>query len=98
MRVESRGAIRADDLQVLEPVVRRDAVDVVEDQRHAAAPPVLALAAQLATPLLQAGVVEPLLQLPAAVAGVLDEHLLEWDRAEPPTRAHMYRRHVEVVR
>jgi hypothetical protein len=32
MRVEGRRAVRADDPQVLEPMIRADAVDVIEDQ------------------------------------------------------------------
>jgi hypothetical protein len=46
--VERGGAVRADDLQVLQPVVVADPVDVVDDQRHQPATPLLALAAELA--------------------------------------------------
>ena len=52
--VERRGAVRAEDPQVLEPVVVRDAVAVVQDQRQAPTPPLLALPALLAAARLQA--------------------------------------------
>ena len=45
VRLERRGAVRADDAQVLEPVVIRNAVDVVEDQRERPSAPALTLAA-----------------------------------------------------
>ena len=67
VRVERRGTVRADDSEVLEPVVVGHAVDVVEDQRHPPAAPFLALPAELAPPLLEAVVVEALLEMTAAV-------------------------------
>ena len=67
MRVERRRAVRADDPEVLEPVVVGDAVDVVEDQRHPPPVPLLALPAELARARLEPVVVEPLLELPALV-------------------------------
>jgi len=45
MRVERRGAVRADDPQVDEAIVERIAVDVVQDQGHPASEPRLALPA-----------------------------------------------------
>src|SRR6202041_3085848 len=51
--VEGRVAVRADDAEVLEPVVGRGAVDVVKDQRHRSPVPDLTLATQLASPFLQ---------------------------------------------
>jgi hypothetical protein len=61
--IESRRAIRTHDLQVLQPVVIWNAVDVVENQRHRPAPPVFVLAAPLAAPHLEALREEALLQL-----------------------------------
>src|SRR5437764_13994858 len=46
--IQRRGAVRTNDLEVLEPVVRGYAIDVVQDQSHLAPAPLLALAAQLA--------------------------------------------------
>jgi hypothetical protein len=78
MGVERRVAVRADDPQVLDPVVMAVAVDVVEDQRHAMSLPDLVLAAQLAPALLEPFAVEPLLQRAAAVRGPGHEDLFEW--------------------
>jgi hypothetical protein len=55
--VEGRGAIRAGDPQILEPVVGCVAVDVIKDQRHPLTVPFLALAAKLARARLQTFVV-----------------------------------------
>ncbi|HET8954922.1 MAG TPA: hypothetical protein VFN18_04610 [Solirubrobacterales bacterium] len=52
MGIESRRAIRADDSQILDPVVIRNAVDVVEDQSHGPAAPIFVLTTHLAEPLL----------------------------------------------
>jgi hypothetical protein len=79
MRIERGCAVRAHDLQVLEPVVIGHAVDVVKDQRHAAALPFLALAAQLARPCLEPGVVEPLLEVLPLIGGAGHEHVSQWD-------------------
>jgi hypothetical protein len=75
--VERRGAIGAHDPEVLEPVVVRHAVDVVEDQRHRATAPELALIADLTPRLLDAVGEEPSLQVAAMVRRVLDEQLGE---------------------
>ena len=73
------------DPQVLESIVIGDAVDVIQDQRHQPAAPLLALAAQLTLAGLQAGLVEPLLELRALVGRAGNE---ERPRAVPlPTEA-----------
>jgi hypothetical protein len=54
MRIESCRTIRTDDPQVLQAIVIRDAVDVVEDQRHPSASPAFTLPAHLATAPLEA--------------------------------------------
>jgi hypothetical protein len=51
MSVQGRGAVRADDLQVLQTVVVADAADVIEDERHSSAVPLLTLSAELVPPL-----------------------------------------------
>jgi hypothetical protein len=71
---ERRVAVRADDPKVLEPVVRRDSVDVIQDERHLTAVPDLALAAELTVPCLDTGRVETLLEVAPVVGGVLDQH------------------------
>jgi hypothetical protein len=53
VRVESRGTVRANDLQVLQTIVIRNTVNVIEDQRHRPALPIFVLAAHLAAPVLQ---------------------------------------------
>jgi hypothetical protein len=58
--VEGRGAVRANDAEVLEAVVVTYPVDVVEDQRHMPAAPSLRLAAKLAFSLLDALVIQPI--------------------------------------
>jgi hypothetical protein len=50
--VERCGAVGADDPQVLQAIVIRDAVDVIEDQRHRPTTPIFILAAHLAQPIL----------------------------------------------
>jgi len=57
VRRKRGSAVRTDDSQVLETVVRCDTVRVVEDERHLAAAPELTLPAQLARPSLEAGLV-----------------------------------------
>jgi hypothetical protein len=77
VRFERRGAVGADHPKVLEPVVVRDAVDVVEHQRHAAATPVLALTAQLTLRRQEAGIEQTSLQVEAVVRRVLHENFVE---------------------
>jgi hypothetical protein len=89
MRVERRGAVRAHDAQVLDPVVIADAVHVIEDQGHSAPAPHLALAAQLALARFEARAVQPLLQMAARERRALDEDLVErpFGRAGPGERS-----------
>jgi hypothetical protein len=70
-------AVRANDSQVLQPVVVWNPVYVVEDQGHPTAPPFLTLAAELATPVLETSGEDPSLQLSSVVAAVLDENLFQ---------------------
>jgi len=70
-------AIRTDDPEVVEAVVVVNPVDVVEDQRHPTAVPLLALTAQLAPRHLESSVVQPALQATAAVPAVLNEDISE---------------------
>jgi hypothetical protein len=72
-----RGAIRANDAEVLKTVVICNPVDVVEHERHSVAVPELSLAAHLADGLLDAGREKPLFQLAPSVGRVLDHGLLE---------------------
>ena len=92
VRVEGRRTVRTDDPQVLEPVVVSHSVDVVEDHRHGAAPPHLALAAQLAARLLQSLLVKPPLQIAAGVGRVLDQDLLQRSRLVSEVRSMTPRR------
>src|SRR4051794_4890126 len=75
MRVERGVAVRADDPQVPEPVVVMHAVDVVEDQGHAAPAPRLALTAQLTAPVLDPLREEALLEASAWIRGAFDQRL-----------------------
>src|SRR5947209_11314500 len=84
MRIERRRAVRANDLKILEPVVGCDAVDVVQDQSHLPAMPVLALTAKLAGSSLEPFVVEAPLEMVARVRRVLDENRREWGRVRSP--------------
>jgi len=56
--VETRGAVRAHDAEIFEPVVVTDAVDVVEDHGDSCPAPSLALAAQFANRLLEPILIE----------------------------------------
>jgi hypothetical protein len=93
--VECGCAVRADDAKVAEPIVIAHAVDVVEDQAHRAAAPVLVLATQLADRTLQPLLVETLLQVVARISGVLDEDLFE---RPPRARSLEGRVRVEMLR
>jgi len=75
--LERRSAVRAHDAQVLDPIVVADAVDVIEDQRHASPAPHLTLAAELALTRLEARLVEPLLQMATRERRALDEDLVK---------------------
>jgi hypothetical protein len=61
--IERCSAVRANDPQILKSVVVRHPVDVIENQRHPAASPLLVLATHLAATLLVALFKEPLLEL-----------------------------------
>jgi len=98
VRVQRRGAVRTHDPQVLEPVVGRLAVDVVEDQRHAAATPQLALAAHLARALLEPGAVQAQLEVVPVVVRASDQDLLEGNGAtDGAQHIALHRVGVEVV-
>jgi hypothetical protein len=75
--VERRRAVGADDAEILEPVVVRHAVDVIEDQGERATVPELALTAELAPWRLDALGEQTPLQVAAVVRRVLDEELGE---------------------
>jgi hypothetical protein len=77
MGVEGGGAVRADDAEVLQPVVVAPAVDVIEDETHRVTAPELSLAAQLAPARFQAVRPEALLERAARVRRPGDEDLLE---------------------
>jgi hypothetical protein len=62
VRIEAGRAVRAQDPQILQPVVVAYAVDVIEDQADPAALPVLTLPTELTTPGLQALGIEPPLE------------------------------------
>jgi hypothetical protein len=67
-------------LEVLDPIVRCDPIDVIEDQRHRLASPFLSLTTKLTSTDLQTFAKEAPLESPAAVARVLDKNLIEWLR------------------
>src|SRR5215218_3310133 len=77
VRVERRRAVRADDPEVLKSVVVGDTIDVVENQRHVVASPLLSLAAELALAPLETVAIEAAFQLAAVVGRVLNEDLAE---------------------
>jgi hypothetical protein len=66
MRLQRRCAIRTNNSQVLEAIVVPDAVDVIKDERHATAVPVVVLSTELADRLLDALVIEALLEVAPA--------------------------------
>ena len=99
MRGERRRTVRADNPEVLKPVVVGDAVDVIEDQRHPRAVPLLALTAHLAAAVLDALGVEAPLEVGALVARVLYENLLERTYAVRMRRRSLPRAgRIEVLR
>src|ERR1700733_1439170 len=57
--IEGRGAVGADDPEVLEPVVVRNAIDMVENERHWLALPQFSLAAHVANGLPESLLKEP---------------------------------------
>jgi hypothetical protein len=80
MGLECRRAVRADDPQVLEPVVVENAVDVVEDHRHRLPSPELALPAKLAPRLLDPLREQASLQMSTLVRRMRDEEFGERPR------------------
>jgi hypothetical protein len=56
MHLERRSAVGTNDPEILETVVIRHTVDVIDDERHPRPVPALSLAAQLAETSFQAGV------------------------------------------
>src|SRR3954467_11674384 len=96
MRVQSRVAVRTHHAQVLEPIVGRLTIDVIEDERHAVSVPDLALPAELADRPLELFVEEPSLQRGTMVRRAPDQ-----DRAQRSLRRTtpgVVRVLVEVVR
>lgn len=65
--VERRSAIRAQDAQVLEPMIIGNSVDVVKNQRELASIPVLTLAARFTSPSLETFVEETPLDMRASI-------------------------------
>jgi hypothetical protein len=80
MGFECRRAVRADDPQVLEPVVVENPVDVVEDQRHRLPSPELTLPAKLASRLLDPLREQASLQMSTVVRRMRDEEFRERSR------------------
>src|SRR6266480_10328 len=77
VRFECGGAVWTEDAQVLDAVVVRDAVGVIEDQGHPTAPPHLSLTTELAPPLLQTSRIQAILQMVSAICRVLHQYLFE---------------------
>ncbi len=86
MRLERRGAVGADDPEVLEAVVVRHPVDVIEYERHLSTMPVLPLAAQLARARLEPGLEQSLLELPARIVRSSNHDLVERSAYAPARR------------
>jgi hypothetical protein len=80
MGIEGRCAIRTDDSQVLESVVVRHPIDVVQDQRHGATTPIFVLATHLAAALFQTLCEESSLEIGAGITGITDQDLGKRDR------------------
>jgi hypothetical protein len=77
VRLERRRAVRTNDPQILEAVVVRNAVDVVEDQRHPLPAPDLVLTAELTARCLDPFREQTALQMAAVIRGMLDEQFAE---------------------
>jgi hypothetical protein len=77
MSVERGSAVRTDDPEVLETVVVRNAVDVVENQRHSPTAPRLVLTAKLADRPFNAGLVEAKLERVALIRRARNEDRCE---------------------
>lgn len=85
MSLERGRAVRAEDPEVLDPVVIADAIDVVEDQSHRPAAPLRALATVLADRGLETGVVKAPLQVTSREGRPLDEDRVQRNRLSEPT-------------
>ena len=77
VRVERRVAVRAEDPQVLEPMVVAHAIDVVEHEAHPMALPQLALTTELADRMLEPRSEQPPLQMSATEGRPRDQDLFE---------------------
>jgi hypothetical protein len=77
MCVQCRRAVRAHDPEVLEPVIVRHTVHVVEDQRHRSTTPIFTLAAQFALGPFDSGCKESLFQMTSPIGRVFNEHMLQ---------------------
>jgi hypothetical protein len=74
-RLEGRSAVWTDDAQVLNAVVVRHPIGVIEDQRHPFTSPDLPLAAELTPSLLDALAEQPALEMPSRVGRTCDQDL-----------------------
>jgi len=81
--VEGCVAVWAHDAEVVETVVGSDAVDVIEDESHPPAAPLLALPAELARRLLEARPVEAFLEMRGPDGGVGGQELVERSLTTP---------------
>jgi hypothetical protein len=87
VRIERGGAVRAHHSEVLDPVVVRSAVDVVEHQRHPPTVPMLVLTAELTARFQETGIEQASFEVETVVRRVLDQYTLERDlhRARCPS-------------
>ena len=76
MGVERGRAVRADNPQVLEPVVVGDSIYVIQDERHPTAHPFLILPTQLALSLLDPFLEQSGLEMSARVGRTFDQNLI----------------------
>jgi hypothetical protein len=75
MGLQRGGAVRTHDPEILNPVVVRNAIDVIEDKGHPAAMPVLVLAAEFTAQLEKSARDQSLLEVAAVVGRALDKDL-----------------------
>jgi hypothetical protein len=96
VRFQGRGAVRAEDPQVLETVVVMDPVDVIEDHRDALPAPGFILSAELTSWPLEPSVVQALFEMAPGVARTLDQDPLK--RNSPSSRSLRANRvRIEVI-
>ena len=99
MRIKRRRAVRADDPDVLDPVVVSRSVHVVENQAHSATTPDLPLATDFADRPLQPRLIEAGLEIAARVSRSLHEDLVQRNRLiRSSERLPVGRPGIEVVR